>query len=67
LLIFPRLSDIYGRKKVFYIGLGVYLFVVIFLLIFSNLYFYYVLIALMGVGLPARFLVGYIYLSEMIP
>ena len=66
-LIFPRLADIYGRKKVFYIGLSIYLTIVGFLLTFTNLYLYYFFIFLMGLGLPARFMIGYVYLNELIP
>jgi MFS family permease len=67
LCIFPRLSDIIGRKKIFYSGMAAYLILLILLLSVSNLYLYYCLTALNGLGSPARFLIGYIYLGEMLP
>lgn len=67
ILTFPRLSDLYGRKKIFYFGLIAYVCVVTFIVIFTNQYLYYCMIFLIGFGGAARMQCGYLYLSEMLP
>ena len=64
-LVFPRIGDLLGRKKTYLIGLAMHIMLTATLLILRDPNWFYAIIFLMGIEYPARFLVGYIYLSEM--
>ncbi|CDW81334.1 solute carrier family member 5 [Stylonychia lemnae] len=64
-LVFPRVGDIAGRKKTYMIGLAIHILLSATMLILREPKLFYAIIFLMGIEQPARFLIGYIYLSEM--
>eukprot|EP00347_Sterkiella_histriomuscorum_P014605 403360243 len=64
-IIFSRVGDLLGRKKTYFIGLLMHVLLSATLLILRDPNYFYAIIFLMGIEYPARFLVGYIYLSEM--
>ena len=66
-LLWPRISDLYGRKKVFYLGLGGYVLIVALIIFITNRKLYYCMIFLIGLGSSAWSDVGYVYLNELVP
>ena len=64
LILFPRLADGSGRKRVFYMGVFLHAIIVGTTFITDDVGLFYGLVFLMGVEQVARFLVGYLYLSE---
>lgn len=66
-LILPRLSDIYGRRKVALFGNILHIIAAISILLTTNFRIALFLIFMMGVDMGARVLVGYVFMSENIP
>ena len=66
-LIFPRLADLVGRRTTYFLGLIMHIILTGCLLVLKDPNWFYAIIFLMGIEQPARFLVGYIYLSELCP
>ena len=65
--IFPRLSDVYGRKPLFRFGLYLYAAVVIGLYFSTNRYMMYALLVLGGISETCRYYVAYVYAIEIMP
>ena len=66
-ILFPRIADLVGRRMTYFLGLAMHIMLTATLLILKEPNWFYAIIFLMGIEQPARFLVGYIYLSEMCP
>lgn len=64
-ILFPRIADLVGRRMTYFLGLAMHIMLTGTLLILKEPNWFYAIIFLMGIEQPARFLVGYIYLSEM--
>lgn len=63
-LIFPRLSDIYGRKP-FTIGCSfLHIMAGFTILLSNNLFVAYAMIFIQGMCMPARCIIGYVWLTE---
>ena len=65
--ILPRQADIYGRKKLFLIGLTIFVFVVMNSLFCQNINFAYFLLFMGGISETGRYYVAYVYLIEFVP
>ena len=63
-LILPRLSDIYGRRRIALIGNILHVFSGVILLFSTKFSFALFLIFLMGLAMGARVFVGYVFMSE---
>ena len=63
-LIFPRLSDIYGRKKIAMFGQMIHLFAVTALLNTTNFNMGLVTIFTLGMAMGPRAFVGYCWMTE---
>ena len=67
LLWVPRLADVYGRKKLFLIGMALNLVLLVAMLITSDLQVMTVIAFLFGCACPMRRDIGYVYMIEMMP
>lgn len=65
--ILPRLADIVGRKPMFLLGLVLYIFTVIGLLVSSDLTILCALLVLGGISETGRVYVAYVYAIEIMP
>ena len=65
MVVFPIISDKLGRKKTFLIGLILHAMLGGTILILKEVTWFYSVVFLMGMEHPARFIVGYIYISEL--
>ena len=65
--ILPRLADIFGRRPIYYFGLGLYASTVIFYPLSTSLNFNYLLIVLGGISEAGRYYVGFVYMQELMP
>ena len=65
--LLPRLADIYGRKPLFLIGLGLYICVAFALIFVKNLGTLYFLMFMGGISETGRYYVAYVYAVEMMP
>ena len=65
--ILPRLADIKGRKPLFLVGLVLYAFAVVGLLVSSNKWLMYMFLVLGGVAETGRYYVAYVYIIEIFP
>ena len=63
-LILPRVSDIYGRRKVALLGNFLHIIPGVILLFSTRFYFGLFLIFIMGCGMGARVFVGYVLMTE---
>lgn len=64
MILFPTLADQAGRKTVFYLGVILHILLVATSFVTYDLGFFYALVFFMGLEQTARFMLGYIYLSE---
>ena len=67
LLWAPRLGDIYGRKKIYTIGMIVDLFIFISLFVINNVYVMMANQFIFGALSSFRVNVGYVYMQELCP
>ena len=58
----PRLADVYGRKPLYYFGLGLYAITSIFYPFSNSLKLNYALILLGGISEAGRYYVGFVLL-----
>jgi MFS family permease len=63
-LIFPRVADVSGRKVVFYLGVFMHAILIGVILIVKQAQWFLAILFLMGIEHTARYLIGYIYISE---
>lgn len=66
-VITPRLADIYGRKIIFLVSMGIQLFAIILILISRNWVFTAALMFIFGVGGVGRSSISYLYMQEFLP
>ena len=66
-LVFPPLADKFGRKPIGLIGLSTHLLFGILLLLSKSQSTMYFCVFMLGLAMPARVFVGYIYAMEMMP
>ena len=66
-ILFTPLADKFGRRKVCLCGLGAAAILQTFLLFSSSRQFSYFLIFALGLCMPPRVFVGYIYAMEFLP
>ena len=65
--ILPPLSDLIGRKPIVLLGVLLQALASVALLFSTSLDFTYVLIFIMGIAMPARAFVGYVFAMEFFP
>lgn len=65
--ILPPLADVKGRKPMFLIGLGLYIFNAFGFLFGTNLYLLYFLMFMGGFCETGRYYVAYVYVVEILP
>lgn len=65
--VLPQLSDIYGRKPLFLVGVVLYIISVLGMYFSTNLYVLYALLVLGGIAETGRYYVAYVYAIEIMP
>jgi MFS family permease len=65
--IFPRLADIYGRKRIFLGGLFAHTILLSILLLMKSLNTAYILVFLYGLAEAAKDYAGIVYMLELVP
>jgi putative MFS transporter len=63
-LILPRLSDIYGRRKIALIGNYMHMIPATIFLVSHNLKVSFLMIFIMGIAMGGRVFVGWVWMSE---
>lgn len=66
-MIFPRLADIFGRKKIYLLGLFSHTICLLSILNAKSIYQMYVLITIQGMTAVAKDQVAYVYMMELLP
>lgn len=67
MLWLPRVADVYGRKKLFAVGLSISLLLYTALILSKNFYLTMVIIFFFGVTNTIRTITGFVYFTEMMP
>jgi len=62
-----RLGDVYGRKPIYMLGIGLHLFFMVGILWTTSQIFAYFLLFVFGLSVTTRYYVGYTYNLEMQP
>ena len=65
--VLPRQADVIGRKPMFVLGLVLYIISLVGLLVSTNQYMLYALMALAGISETGRYYVAYVYAVEILP
>ena len=66
-IVLPRISDIFGRKKIYFIAMALHLIVYFVFLVSTSLTLNIVMILLFGALSVGRASIGYIYMQEFTP
>ena len=64
-LTITRLGDVYGRKPIYLIGLGLHILITVVLLISVHVNLDYFLLFALGYSVTMRYYIGYTYNVEM--
>lgn len=63
----PRAADIYGRKPLFLVGMGLYIAMILGLLFTQSLQYIYFMLFVGGLCETGRYYIAYVYVIEMMP
>lgn len=66
-LIMTKIADVAGRKPVFFFGLLIHIVAVSATFLITDAGWFLFFIFVIGIGTSARYLVGYVYVSELCP
>jgi MFS family permease len=66
-IVLPRISDIFGRKKIYFIAMALHLIVYFVFLVSTSLTLNIVMMLLFGALSVGRASIGYIYMQEFTP